>query len=80
MDIVVYMQICALTALNCTMALKIKITHGRVCDVAIDNRSRSAIPLVRVISKYDCFQKTEDNKKSLGDTDPAGGAAGKKTA
>jgi hypothetical protein len=57
MDIVVYTQICALTPLNCTMALKIKIAHSRVGDVAIDNRSRSAIPPVRVISKYDSFRK-----------------------
>ena len=63
MDMIVYTQICALTSLNCSVALKIKIAHIRVGDVAINNRSRSAIPLVRVISKYDFFQKTEYSRK-----------------
>ena len=58
-----YTKICALTPLNCTVALKIKIAHSWVGDVAIDNQSRRAIPLVRVISKYDLFQKTENSGK-----------------
>jgi len=33
-----------------------------------------------VISKYDCFQQTKHSKKNQGNNDPAGGAAGKKTA
>jgi len=45
------------TPLNCTVALKIKTMPGWVGDIAIDNQSRSAIPLGRVISKNDFFEK-----------------------
>lgn len=56
------MQTCVLTPLNRAVALKIKITHCRVRDVAVDDRSRSAIPLMWVVSIYDCFQKIEHGR------------------
>jgi len=45
------------------MALKVKITDGWVCDFTINYRSRRAIALMGVISKYDCFQQTKHSKK-----------------